>query len=314
MSSDGRYRYRLGRRWATGPPVVWIMLNPSTAMPLRMTRPSAGASPSRRHGDTPRLRSSTCSRCGRRTRRSCYLADDPVGPGNDEELAAVTGGAALAVAAWGAHRAARARFEQVAPDVTGRRCSGVTSDGSPRHPSRLAASQTLTPWPVAGTGAAPESIPSRGCRWACRTCGVCWTRPRRGPTPRRTSTRSGTGAGDHVARSALHVICTAAVRSAVRRSASGAWRVRATTFVPSCTAGVVPRIRELQSARSALQYWQIRAAVAIDSPHRGHARRGPGSVKVRWLHRVKAKWPHPDLSERVAQRSASAAGQLLGVG
>lgn len=31
LSDDGRHRYRLDRRWGTGAPVVFIMLNPSTA-------------------------------------------------------------------------------------------------------------------------------------------------------------------------------------------------------------------------------------------------------------------------------------------
>jgi len=31
ISADGVYRYRLERRWTSGPTVAWIMLNPSTA-------------------------------------------------------------------------------------------------------------------------------------------------------------------------------------------------------------------------------------------------------------------------------------------
>jgi hypothetical protein len=31
ISPCGRYRYRLDRRWADGPSIAWIMLNPSTA-------------------------------------------------------------------------------------------------------------------------------------------------------------------------------------------------------------------------------------------------------------------------------------------
>lgn len=34
ISPCGRYRYRLDRRWADGPSIAWIMLNPSEVLAL----------------------------------------------------------------------------------------------------------------------------------------------------------------------------------------------------------------------------------------------------------------------------------------
>lgn len=142
-----RYRYRLWRRWGEGAPLVFCMLNPSTADALE---------------DDPTIR-----RCIGFARRDGYAgievvnlfalratdpaalaaADDPVGPMNNGILLGVARRAGLVVAAWGAHRAARERqhvalaaFEAVGARVL---CLGATRGGEPRHPLYVRGDQPL---------------------------------------------------------------------------------------------------------------------------------------------------------------------------
>jgi hypothetical protein len=158
FSGCQRYRYRLGRSWADGwqPPVTFIMLNPSTADA---------------QVDDPTIR-----RCVAYTKawghsrlvvvnlyalrstdpRGLWKASDPVGPYNDDHLAAAAEDAELAgsplVAAWGAH----AKPERVAqvlqlPGMDRLTALGVTKSGAPRHPLYLRADLTPEPWqPLAG--------------------------------------------------------------------------------------------------------------------------------------------------------------------
>jgi hypothetical protein len=158
ISPDGRYRYDLTRRWADGPFVLWIMLNPSTA--------DASV-------DDPTIRRcisfSKREGCGGlavvnlfafRATNPAELrrVGDPMGP---ENASTILGwlerpDIAVAVAAWGAWverqssshtRFLRPNVEYLAT-VASRplHCLGRTRGGSPRHPLRLRSDQPLEVW------------------------------------------------------------------------------------------------------------------------------------------------------------------------
>lgn len=150
LSPDGRYRYRLTRRWDDGPTAVWIMLNPSTA----------DAS-----DDDPTIRRcitfSQREGCGSLivVNLCAYRATDPKalmqagregidiqGPGNADHLQAALSEGSFTVAAWGAHAAHRA----IAPHTPARivvhrpmQCLGRTQAGHPRHPLYVRGDQPL---------------------------------------------------------------------------------------------------------------------------------------------------------------------------
>lgn len=150
FGGNGAYRYLLTRRWAPGPVMTWVMLNPSTA--------DASA-------DDP-----TIARCWRRAAaagsgaiavvnlfalratdpRELLAHPDPAGPGNDACLTAVCGGQDAVVAAWGAHGDHLGRGRHVAQMLTaaGARlvCLGTTAAGHPRHPLYIPAAAPLVPW------------------------------------------------------------------------------------------------------------------------------------------------------------------------
>lgn len=157
ISECGTYRYALVRGWDSGIhdlPVVWLMLNPSTA--------DASV-------DDPTIR-----RCRRfacewghrrmvvvnlfayRTPSPAALAAahaegvDVVGPDNDAMLAAAFAEAGPVIVAWGAFPLARLRVDRVREllDYEGRQpyCLARTADGAPRHPLYLPGGSTLQTW------------------------------------------------------------------------------------------------------------------------------------------------------------------------
>ena len=152
FSDCGRYRYRLGRAWdETLPAATFIMLNPSTA---------DGAV------DDPTIRRcigyARAWGCGSLSVVNLYAwratdpaeltaATDPVGPANDDFIAAAATVAARTgaplVAAWGAH----ARPERIAgvlalPGMSRLTALACTKSGQPRHPLYLPAGLTPRPW------------------------------------------------------------------------------------------------------------------------------------------------------------------------
>lgn len=154
ISEDGAYRYRLTRRWAAGPLVPFVMLNPSTADA---------------EVDDPTIR-----RCVGFARQlgaggllvvnlyayratkpaDLFRAEDPVGPDNDEVLLETAWDADLAggilIAAWGANaRPDRVEHVLALTDGVPWRALGVTAAGAPRHPLYVPASTAPTPWPPA---------------------------------------------------------------------------------------------------------------------------------------------------------------------
>ena len=154
LSPCGLYRYTLTRHLTgTGAPLVFVMLNPSTADADQ---------------DDPTLR--RCIGFGRafdrcrihvvnlfayRTpyptelKRAYTTGIDVVGPRNGQALDALSG---TVVCAWGppAWPFVRERARAVAEQLTRRGvplfCLGRAKDGSPRHPLMLPSAATLEPW------------------------------------------------------------------------------------------------------------------------------------------------------------------------
>lgn len=148
LSDDKVYRYTLTRRWGDGKPVVWVMLNPSTADA---------------EVDDP-----TITRCIRFTERWGYqamtvvnlfafratdprrlkTARDPVGPFNDTAIMDAISEAAFVVAAWGTWGSTFKRDKEFLELIGAQKVKalGVTGDGDPRHPLYLRADARLINW------------------------------------------------------------------------------------------------------------------------------------------------------------------------
>ena len=149
---DNGYRYLLTREWDDhSPPMVFVMLNPSTA---DATQDDA-----------------TITRCRLRAQRTghghLYVVNlfalratdphkltkhpDPVGPVNDYWITdTCTHTGATVVAAWGSHVMAVERGAAVLRMLGERgvrlHCLGLTNSGAPRHPLYIRSGQPLLPF------------------------------------------------------------------------------------------------------------------------------------------------------------------------
>ncbi|WP_299907148.1 DUF1643 domain-containing protein [uncultured Paracoccus sp.] len=144
------YRYGLSRRWAAGPALLYVMLNPSTATEL---------------ANDP-----TIERCERRARALGYAglgvvnlfafratrpqdlmrADDPVGPLNDAAIRFALRRADGVLCAWGAHGSHRGQDARLLSLL--RQSSrpllhlGLTKSGARRHPLYVAYARSPESW------------------------------------------------------------------------------------------------------------------------------------------------------------------------
>ncbi|QFT48216.1 hypothetical protein FIU97_16655 [Roseivivax sp. THAF40] len=143
------YRYGLSRRWSEAPPVLFIMLNPSTA--------------------TERANDPTIHRCETRARamgaggvqianlfgfRATRPADlrrapDPVGPDNDALVLDWHAAATMTIAAWGVHGAYQVRAGDLAARMGPLWHLGLTKAGHPRHPLYVPYARAPQAWPAA---------------------------------------------------------------------------------------------------------------------------------------------------------------------
>lgn len=150
MSECGRYRYRLGRRWAEGPELLFVMLNPSTADAEE---------------DDPTIRRcigfAKAHDCGgiQVVNLYAYRATDPrdlkaagypVGPDNDNHIKAALRAAGSVCVAWGDRARGLSRpgevLDMIARIGSTPFCLAVTKHGLPSHPLMLAASLALQPY------------------------------------------------------------------------------------------------------------------------------------------------------------------------
>lgn len=148
------YRYLLTRIWDTRKaPVVFLMLNPSTADALE---------------DDPTIRRCTgfakrestgglivVNLFGLRSTdpRALLHHHDPVGQLNDAFVRQATDQASTVIAAWGAAGVTGDRGREVTRALTARgvvlQCLGRTSTGQPRHPLYLPSGAVLEPYGLA---------------------------------------------------------------------------------------------------------------------------------------------------------------------
>jgi hypothetical protein len=102
LSDDGRYRYRLSRRWTEGPTLHWVMLNPSTADADKddpTIRRCVGFATHNGFGSI-----SVCNLFALRAtnpRELIPACSAAVGPANDKFIQEIPSGSTV-VAAWGA--------------------------------------------------------------------------------------------------------------------------------------------------------------------------------------------------------------------
>lgn len=151
LSSCGLYRYRLWRRWdehRIEAPIVWLMLNPSTADAMQ---------------DDPTIR-----KCIGFTKRWGYVgievinlfayrstnpkalnkARDPIGPENDAAIEIVAENRVV-VCGWGRHGGARGRrvIELLRKANATIRALKINSDESPQHPLYVPYETRLVDYP-----------------------------------------------------------------------------------------------------------------------------------------------------------------------
>jgi len=158
LSEDGRYRYRLWRRYAGcchPETMLFVMLNPSTATATQDDPTIRRCIDFALRRDYDRievvnlfaLRATDPSEL----RRGC----DPIGPENDEHIGDAASGAAAIVCAWGnagsylsRDIAVRRLLRALAPPER-ILCFGTTHKGQPMHPLYLSADTQLVPWRAA---------------------------------------------------------------------------------------------------------------------------------------------------------------------
>jgi hypothetical protein len=146
FSRCGTYRYALWRRWAAGPQVLFVMLNPSTADKQR---------------DDPTIRRCIgfAARWGYgavavgnlfafRTPSPDVLrqAAHPVGRANDRWLERLAAESSRLIAAWGNEGALLGRDAQVRELLGPLYALALTRRGQPRHPLYLPGRAEPVPW------------------------------------------------------------------------------------------------------------------------------------------------------------------------
>ncbi|MFT8896312.1 MAG: DUF1643 domain-containing protein [Acetobacter sp.] len=154
ISPCGLYRYNLGRKWSDGPSMTFVMINPSIA--------DASI-------DDPTIR-----RCiGFAKREGCgaidvvnlcafratdpedmLLADDPIGPENEDYVMMALQNSVMTIAAWGANAGEVIKNYPKVLDVvdlvqTARKVfslGSLTKSGFPRHPLYASGDAPLIPF------------------------------------------------------------------------------------------------------------------------------------------------------------------------
>ncbi len=162
FSHDGRFRYRLGRRWGDGAALCFVLLNPSTADETRddatIRRCIAFA---KAHGygglEVANLYAYVAT-----DPADLRRAGHPVGRDNDAHIAAAARECERVVLAWGVHAKHLKRPAEVLALLRGLRiepyCLRLTASGHPEHPLRLPAGQLRPVWRSGSSWSSPSFL------------------------------------------------------------------------------------------------------------------------------------------------------------
>ena len=146
---DRTHRYLLTRSWADTPPLVFVMLNPSTADAFTLdntVRRCLGFARREQAGGIV-----VVNLFGLRSTDPSVLREhpDPVGASNDWAIRRQVERGYPVVAAWGTHGRLHDRGRFIAGKLralTDLVCLGVTRDGWPLHPLYVRGDAPLVPW------------------------------------------------------------------------------------------------------------------------------------------------------------------------
>jgi hypothetical protein len=151
LSECGTFRYRLSRRWGTGPTLLFVMLNPSTAdaeVDDATIRRCIGFAQAHDFGalEVVNLYAFRATKPA-----DLRAAGYPVGPENDAHIARAVAGCTEVCVAWGANAAGMSRPAEVlallASLGAAPKCLGVTRGGQPAHPLMLPKTCRLQAFP-----------------------------------------------------------------------------------------------------------------------------------------------------------------------
>ncbi|HTJ43998.1 MAG TPA: DUF1643 domain-containing protein [Kofleriaceae bacterium] len=137
MGADGAYRYLLARRWARGPGVLFVMLNPSTADEVTDDPTIRRCVGFARKWRAPAMEVVNLYALRATHPRDLFAHRAPIGDDNDRAIRSAAARAREIVVAWGAHgERDPARVAHVIDLLGGRdmRCLGANRGGSPKHP------------------------------------------------------------------------------------------------------------------------------------------------------------------------------------
>lgn len=138
----GDHRYDLTRAWGAGPPICWVMLNPSTADGLQddptiwniMCRSLRWGFGSLVVVNIYSFRSSSPVQMKRWLRVTSNATSFDYANANKAHVATLLAGCEMVIAAWGAHAENDAVNHFLGFEPPPLHCLGINNDGSPRHP------------------------------------------------------------------------------------------------------------------------------------------------------------------------------------
>jgi hypothetical protein len=141
-----RYRYALTRKWAEGPQVLFIMLNPSTADAMNDDPTIARCLSFAKSWGFCSLAVGNLFAWRTPSPAELLKAQCPVGDDNDGWLGALQASADMTLAAWGNNGAFNNRGTEVARRLTNPHMLGLTKRGHPSHPLYIGAKALPQQW------------------------------------------------------------------------------------------------------------------------------------------------------------------------